>query len=164
MKTAIRQIIRDIDPNQPVDLLLSLEEVRQLNVSPTRLLTTLLGLFGALALIISAAGVSGLIAFSINQRTREFGIRLALGANQSDLVKIVMKFGAALALGGIVIGSLGSFFVGNGLEQYLFGVNDRDLATFVAVILVLVGITLLASLVPARRIGRIHPAESLREQ
>ncbi len=164
IKTAIRQTIRDIDPNQPVDLLLSLEEVRQLNVSPTRLLTTLLGLFAALALVISAAGVSGLIAFSVNQRTREFGIRLALGADQKDLVKMVLKFGAALALGGIVLGSLGSVFVGNGLEQFLFGVNNRDLPTFVVVVVVLVGITFLASLLPARRIGLIHPAESLRQE
>ncbi len=129
-----------------------------------RTLTCLLGIFAGLAALLAAVGIYSMVSHSVSRRTRELGIRIALGAEPGDVRRLVLRQGMLPVLGGVAIGIAGAFAATRILRSFLFGVKADDPPTFVAVALLLVGIGLLACYVPARRSTRIDPMEALRYQ
>ena len=158
----VREAVRATDRDQPIHRLRTLDDVRAASLAPPRLTTTLLGLFAALALVITAAGIAGVIAFSVSQRTQEFGVRVALGASRSDVVSMVVGEGVRLALTGLTIGLIGAGILGALLSTVLFGVGPLDALTYVAVSSVLLAVAALACLLPALRAASIDPMTALR--
>ena len=157
-----RETIHQIDPEQPVDRFRTLEQVRSLSLSSPRLTTVLLGLFAVLALVITATGITGVIAFSVSERTREFGIRLALGAEPGGVLRMVLRQGMALVLVGLSIGLAGSLFLTRLMSGLLVGIPPTDPLTFLLVSLLLLAVAAAACFVPARRATDVEPLVALR--
>ncbi|MEP6915106.1 MAG: ABC transporter permease [Acidobacteriota bacterium] len=162
MERQIRGAVRAIDPEQPVDHFRTLAEVRSASLESPRLTAALLGLFALLALVITAAGIAGVIAFSVNQRTQEFGIRMALGARRGSVLGMVLRQGISLVLVGLAIGMAGAVVLTRVLTTLLFGVQPTDALTFLAVSMVLVAVAAAACLIPARRAASVDPMVALR--
>jgi ABC-type antimicrobial peptide transport system permease subunit len=129
-----------------------------------RLGATLFTVFGALALVLAAVGLYSVIAYSVAQRTHELGVRVALGAEVGDLVRLVLRQGMGLALVGVVLGGAIAFVVGRWVKPLLFDVSPHDPLVFAGVAAVLLGVAALASLIPARRAGRVDPILALRAE
>src|SRR5262249_25157461 len=140
----------------------SMEEVMSAARSRPRFLTLLLTLFSSIALLLAALGIYGVISYSVAQRTNEIGIRMALGAQSADVLRLVGSFGLRLALAGILIGALGAFALTRTLSGLLFGVSSMDATTFAAMAATLFAVTLLACYIPARRASRVDPLIALR--
>ena len=122
----------------------------------------LLAAFGGLALLLAAVGIYGVLSFSIASRTREIGIRLALGAGARSVFKVVLRDGLVLVGVGVTLGVLGALAVGRLLASFLYGVSPADVATFVAVTVILGAVAFLACVIPARRAMRMDPIAALR--
>ena len=123
----------------------------------------LLALFGGVALLLSAIGIYGVLAFGVAQRVREFGIRQALGANRSAILSLVLTQGLRTTAIGVTIGLVGSYLLSRFLQTLLFGVQQHDVSVFVAVTVLLFGVALAACYIPARRATEIDPMVALRE-
>jgi putative ABC transport system permease protein len=162
MARRLRAAVHAIDADQPVEHFRTLAEVRSASLAPRKLTATLLGLFGLLALVITAAGIAGVVAFSVNQRTQEFGVRMALGAQRSSVLSMVLRQGLQLVLIGLAIGCAGALVLAQVLSTMLFGVQPTDGVTFVAVGMVLMAVAALACIVPARRAASVDPLVALR--
>ena len=162
MERQIRAALRSIDPDQPVDHFRTVAEVRSASLQPPRLTAALLGLFALLALVITATGIAGVIALSVNQRAQEFGIRMALGANRASVLAMVLREGLQLVLAGLAIGLAGALVLTRVLTTMLFGVQPTDALTFLGVSMVLVAVAALACFVPARRAASVDPMVALR--
>jgi putative ABC transport system permease protein len=162
MERQVRNALHDVDPDQPVDHFRTLAEVRSAWLQSWKLTAELLGLFALLALVITAAGIAGVIAFSVNQRTQEFGIRMALGAQRGSVLSLVLRQGIALVLVGLAIGLAGALVVTRVLTTLLFGVEPTDALTFLAVSMVLVAVAAAACVIPARRAASVDPMVALR--
>jgi putative ABC transport system permease protein len=160
----IRSAVQEIEPN------LSLFRVRTLaaqvdeSIGQERLMTTLASLFGLLALLLTCAGLYGVLSYSVSQRTSEIGIRLALGAQTGNVLRLILKQGMGLALLGTVIGIGASFALTRLLTNLLFGVNATDPLTFAGVSVLLSVIALLACWIPARRATMVDPLVALRSE
>jgi putative ABC transport system permease protein len=163
MERQLRNAVHSIDPDQPVDHFRTLADVRSASLESPRLTATLLAVFGLLALVITAAGIAGVIAFSVNQRTQEFGIRMALGARRASVLRLVLTQGLQLVFIGLAIGLAGALVLTRLLTTLLFGVAPTDAFTFVAVAAVLVAVAALACFVPAQRAASVDPMIALRE-
>jgi ABC-type antimicrobial peptide transport system permease subunit len=157
-----RSIIRGMVPNAPLENVQTLEEVVSAAVAPARWSATLLGTFAAVALVMAVLGVFGVLSFLVTQRTRELGIRLALGASTSAVQRLVVGRGLAIAALGIGIGLLGSYGVTHFMTALLYGVTPTDPVTFAGVSLVLFSAAAVASYLPARRATRVDPMIALR--
>jgi putative ABC transport system permease protein len=162
MLADVRREVQRLDPNLPVQALRTLPEHVSEALWPARLGAGLLAVFGLLALMLAAVGLSGLIAYLISQRTHEFGIRLALGAQAGDVFKLVIWQGMKLTLSGVVIGLLGSFALTRLMQNLLHGLSPTDPLTFLAITSLLVAVALLASYIPARRATKVDPLMALR--
>jgi putative ABC transport system permease protein len=158
------ETIRSLDPNRPVDHVQTLEELRDETIAPQRLNATLIGLFALLALAIAMVGVGGVLAFSVSQRTNELGIRMALGAEPSSILRMILGEGAAMAAIGLVIGGLLSAPLSRMLTGLLFGVQPIDLPTITAAAALLVFVALAAAWIPARRAMAVEPMVALRRE
>ena len=159
---ALRQAVWSIDPNQPISNVSTLEKVVDESIAQRRLNMLLMGLFGGLAMLLSAVGIYGLLSHAVTQRTQEMGIRMALGAQVNDVLKLVLKQGMMLALAGEAIGLVGAFALTRLMRGLLFGVTPNDATTFVVVAAVLGVVALLACYVPARRATKVDPLIALR--
>ncbi len=158
----LREAIRRADPQQPVTRIETLEEVRVNSLAAPRLIATLLGLFALLALVITAAGIGGVLAFTVSQRTQEFGIRMALGASRAEVLRMVLRQGLQLVVVGLAAGTVAAYFLSRLMASVLFGVPPTDPLTYVVVIAVLLLVATLACLLPARRATAINPMVALR--
>ena len=162
MTRQVRDAIYSVDPNQPADRFRTLADVRASTLESPRLTAILIGLFALLALVITAAGMAGVIAFSVNQRTQEFGVRMALGAQRTDVLSMVLRQGLRLVLVGLAIGLGGALVLARLMTTLLFGVEPTDAPTFVVVSMVLVAVAAVACFVPARRAASVDPMIALR--
>ena len=162
MEKSLRAAVLEVDPEQPLYEVQTLEQARAASLAPPRLTTTLLGLFAGLALLVTTTGIAGLIAFSVNRRTQEIGIRMALGAAQGTVLWMVLRQAAVLVLAGLALGVAGALIMTRLLAGLLFGVGPTDPATFLSVALVLLTVATFACLVPARRATAVQPVMALR--
>jgi putative ABC transport system permease protein len=153
----MRQAVHAIDPQQPVDRFRTLDDVRSAALSAPRLTAALIGVFAAIALLITASGLAGVIAFSVNQRAQEFGVRMALGASRASILRMVLAQGAMLVLIGLAIGGLTAMALAGTARALLFDTQPTDLPTYMGVALVLLIVALGACLVPARRASSVDP-------
>jgi putative ABC transport system permease protein len=160
--SSVRAAIRDIDPSLPLSQVKTMDEVMAGARSRPRFLTTLLGLFSSTALLLAAVGLYGVISYSVTRRTNEFGIRMAMGAERGDVVKLVLGQALGLALIGVVAGAVGALALTRLISGLLFGVSSFDPMTFAAMALVLIAVTALACVVPARRATKVDPLVALR--
>jgi putative ABC transport system permease protein len=159
---ALRREIRRMDANLPLFNVQTLAEYKQIKLSSHTHGATIIGSFGALALLLASIGVYGVMAFSVIQRTREIGIRIALGARRTDVISLFLARGMRLTMIGIVIGVALSFALSRLLQGMLFGLTPTDGATFAGVAALLAGVALLASWLPSRRAARVDPMQALR--
>jgi putative ABC transport system permease protein len=159
---ALRKSIQTIDPGATLAAIATMEQALDLSVSQPRFDTMLLSLFAGVAVLLAAVGIYGLIAYSVAQRTHEIGVRMALGAAQTDVVRIVMRQSTSLAAIGIMLGLGGALVLTSLLKTMLFGVGAADAITFLAAPVGIMLVVLLATLVPARRATRISPVIALR--
>ncbi len=158
----VREAIRAVDPNQPIHRMRPLTDARAASLLPPRLTAALIGLFAALALVITATGIAGVIAFSVNQRSQEFGVRMALGAAPADVVSMVVREGMTLALKGLAIGAAGAIVLGGVFSTLLFEVTPTDGVTYAIVSFLLMIVAALACLLPALRAASVDPMNALR--
>ena len=158
----VRQAVLSIDPNQPISNVSTLEKLVDDSIAQRRLNMLLMGLFGGLAMLLSAVGIYGLLSHAVTQRTQELGIRMALGAQVGDVLKLVLRQGMMLALAGEAIGLIGAFALTRLIRGLLFGVTPNDATTFIAVAGVLMIVALLACYLPARRATKVDPLIALR--
>jgi predicted permease len=162
MGRQLTKAVYDVDPNQPVARVRTLEQVRSDSIAAPRLTTLLLGLFAGLALLITAAGISGVLALSVTERTHEIGIRMAFGATRADMLKMVLRQGIVLVLIGLAFGVAGAFTLSRLMSGLLFEIEPTDPITFLAVSVLLTAVAIVASVVPARRATGIDPITALR--
>jgi predicted permease len=162
MARAVRQAVASIDRQQTVYDVETMEQLVSESLSDRSLVAFLLAGFAGLAVILAAVGIYGVISYSVSRRTHEFGVRMALGAQRTDLLRLVLGEGLRLALTGLAAGLLGSLALTRLLSSLLYGVTPADPLTLLLVSLVLAGVALLACYVPARRAARIDPIEALR--
>lgn len=159
---AITSEIHSLDKDLPVSEISTLEEILAREVSPKKFNTGLLSVFAALALLLAAIGVYGVTSYAVTQRTHEIAIRMAIGAQRIDVMKLFMREGLKLVLGGIVIGLAGAFALTRLMASLLFGVSPTDATTFALVAIILLAVALLACYIPARRATKVDPLVALR--
>lgn len=161
---AVRNAIWAVDKDQPVSNLRSMDEIVSEAVARQRFSMLLLGIFAALAMVLAAVGIYGVMSYSIAQRTREIGLRIALGAQKSDVLKMILRQGLRFVAAGLAIGLAASFVLTRVMASLLFGISATDPATFVSISLMLIAVALLASYIPAVRAMKIDPMLALRYQ
>jgi putative ABC transport system permease protein len=164
ISAAIRNEVLALDKDQPVYNIRTLGGLLSDSVATPRFRTSLLALFAMVALILAAVGLYGVVTYSVTQGTHDIGVRMALGACVSDVLKLVLKNGMKLAFAGVAVGLVGALALTRLISALLFEVQPTDAITFAIVSVVLIAITLLACYVPARRAARIDPLEALREE
>jgi len=158
----VRKAVWDIDKDQPVSDISTMEQVLSESIARQRFSMLLLGIFAAVALVLAAVGIYGVMSYSVTQRTREIGIRMALGARRSDVLKLTVGGGLKLVLIGVVIGLGVAFVLTRVMASLLFEVSATDPVTFIVISLVLIGVAALASYIPARRATKVDPMVALR--
>ena len=160
---AIRAQIRELDRDLPLSDLRQLKELVAASVSRPRFYTTILGVFASIALILAAVGIYGVISYAVSLRTRELGIRIALGATGRQVSGLVLQQGVGLAIAGVLVGGAGAYWITRLLSKLLFGVSATDPLTFVGVAALLTAIAAIASFVPARRAAKVDPLLAMRD-
>jgi ABC-type antimicrobial peptide transport system permease subunit len=162
--SAARTEAKNIDPDLGIDRIAPLTDIVHESVAEPRFRTLLITAFAVIALVLAAVGIFGLISFTVAQRTREIGIRIALGARPQQVVGTVVREGLLLAAGGLALGLAGSFASTRLLETFLFDVHWTDPLTYTAVALLLVGVAVLATYIPSRRAALVDPITALRAE
>jgi putative ABC transport system permease protein len=164
LANAVRQRVRAVDPDQPVARIETMSAAVARSLGTTRLSTILFGLFGVVGLVLAAVGIYGVISYGVLQRTREFGLRMALGARPSDVRGMVVRQAAVLTALGVGIGLVCALVGTRLMRTLLFSVTPADPLSYVVVVVVLGGVALLASYLPARRATRVDPVIALRNE
>ncbi|HXQ97420.1 MAG TPA: ABC transporter permease [Candidatus Limnocylindrales bacterium] len=160
----LRRTIRQLDPREVIYSVETLDEIVSNSFAARRLSMILLGIFSALALLLSCLGIYGVVSYAVTQQTREIGVRLALGAQQRDVLRLILGQGAKLSLIGVGLGVAAALVLTRLMAALLFGVSGTDPLTFSAVAFILFGVALLACYVPARRAMRVDPMVALRHE
>lgn len=164
LANGVRAAVRDVDPDLPLVHLQTVEQQHNDTFSPYKMYAMSMAMFAAFAIVLAAIGLYGVIAYNTAQRTREIGVRVALGANAKHVLTLVAGQGARLVIAGVVLGLVGSLLVLRAIESFLFGASPIDLPIFGGVTALLAGIALAAIWFPARRATRISPMEALRAE
>src|ERR1041385_5931519 len=164
LATAVRAAIGEIDQAQPIYDMQPLDQLVAKSLGQRRFTLTFMLFFGVIALVLSASGIYGVMAFAVTQRTQEIGIRMALGARAVDVVKMIVRSGMSLASLGVVAGLIGAFAVTRLIASILFGVSPTDVMTFGLVTAGLLMVALLACYIPARRATKVDPLVALRHE
>lgn len=159
---AIRREVQAVDKDQPLGNVSTLEALVAQSVAPRRFSLLLLGVFASVALLLGAVGLYGVLSYVVTQRTREIGIRMALGAQKSDVLRLIIRYGMTLAVIGVGAGLVGAFALTRLMKSLLFGVSASDPLTFILIALLLLVVALLASYLPARRATKVDPLIALR--
>ena len=159
---SVREALRSVDPDLPAARVATLAALVDDSMAQPRFSLLLLGSFGGLALVLAMIGMYGVISYSVQQRTQEIGVRMAMGASRGDVLRLVIGLGARLAALGIMIGLLTAWIVTRTMASFLYGVQPTDPLTFAAVSVLLMGVALFACLLPARRATRVDPLVALR--
>jgi putative ABC transport system permease protein len=153
-----------VDRQQPLSRIQPLEDVIAASIAPRRFNMLLLGIFATLALLLAAVGIYGVISYTVAQRSREIGVRMALGARRSDVLRLIVRQGMSLALAGMGAGLAASFALTRLMANLLFGVSPSDPLTFGLIALLLGSVALLACYLPARRATKVDPLVALRQE
>jgi putative ABC transport system permease protein len=164
LAAAVRRVVRDVDPYQPIAEVATMSQLVRGTMAQRRFSMSLLGAFAALALTLAAVGLYGVVSYSVTQRRRELGVRLALGATTGRVVGLVVAQGVKPALAGAAVGLASAVVLTRLMSNMLFGVRPGDPLTVVAVAALLAVVAALASVIPARRVLRVHPVEALRAE
>jgi putative ABC transport system permease protein len=161
---ALRRELAALNPSLPIHSFKLLEDSVSEWSAADRFYTFLLATFAALAALLAAIGIYGVMSYAMTQRTHEIGVRMAMGAQSRDVLKLLLKHGMLLALAGVALGLIASFWLARLMTKYLFEVNPTDLPTFVAITFLLAGVALLACYIPARRATKVDPLVALRNE
>jgi putative ABC transport system permease protein len=164
LMAAVRKRVREIDPSTPIHNAHSMRQIRSESIAPERFTLALVGSFAAIALVLATVGIYGLLSYSVAQRTREIGIRMALGAQAREVRKMVLRQGLSLALAGVAIGLAGAFALTRVMKTLLFEVSPTDPLTFALIALLLTLVALSACWIPARRATKVDPMVALRSE
>ena len=164
LAAAMRAAVRELDPELPLGAVETMDELRRRSVAEPRFRTVFLGLFAALGLTLAAVGLYGVVSDGVGRRAREIGIRMALGAERDQVLKLVLTDGLRLALWGAALGLLASLALGRVVASFLFGVSAADPLTLTAVSFLLLAVTALAAYLPARRASRLDPVAAIRNE
>jgi ABC-type antimicrobial peptide transport system permease subunit len=162
---AIRNVVYGTGKDQPIHSVQTLQQIASDSMAPQRLPMILLGAFAVLALLVASVGIYGVISYSVSQRTREIGIRMAVGAERRDVLRMIIGEGLRLVAAGILIGTGVALLLArliSAFSRLLYGVRANDAVTFMAVLFVLVGVSVLACYFPARRASRLDPTAALK--
>ncbi|HEX7173830.1 MAG TPA: ABC transporter permease [Pyrinomonadaceae bacterium] len=162
LSEAVRSEIRAVDPDLPVHGVRTMEEVMSATVAQQRFAMTLLGVFAVIALLLAAVGIYGVMSYAVAERTHEIGIRMALGAQAGDIVRMVVRQGMILAVVGVVAGAAAALLLTRVMSSMLYGVSASDPVTFAAISLALAAVAFLACYLPARRAAKVDPMVALR--
>ena len=161
---AIREQVRQIDPQMPIANVKTLDDRVEVAMGESRFRTTLITLFAVVALVLACVGVYGVISYSVSRRTHEFGVRVALGAQQTDVLKMVLRQGLVFAVLGVGVGLAGGFALTRLISNLLFRVSANDPVTFASVAAVIIAVAFVASYIPARRATKVDPLVALRNE
>jgi ABC-type antimicrobial peptide transport system permease subunit len=164
LAAAVREQVRAVDKDVPVTHVQTMETVLGASVGQQRFSMLLVGLFAGLALVLSAVGIYGVMAYSVSRRSHEIGVRMALGAGAGQVLKLVLKDGMSLAFAGIAVGLLGAFALTRLMASLLFGIGAKDPMTFASVAVFLAAVALIACYIPARRATKVDPLIALRNE
>ena len=162
LQKAVVATVHDIDKDQALTEIKTLEQIKDESMAGNRLQSMLFGIFAAVAMLLSAIGIYGVISYSVAQRTRELGIRAALGASSGSLLGLVLRSGMLMTLIGLVVGLAGALALSRLLQTMLFGVGERDPLTLGAAAWILGVVAVLACYIPARRATHVDPIVALR--
>jgi putative ABC transport system permease protein len=160
--SAVRATVAEVEPNQALHNVMTMEQRLANTTTSRRLNTALLGSFAAVALLLAAVGIYGVMSYAVTQRRCEIGVRMALGAQKSDVLGLIIHGGLRLTLLGVAIGLAGAFALTRYLSSLLYSVKTTDPLTFLSVAVALTGVALLASWLPARRAAKVDPMKALR--
>jgi putative ABC transport system permease protein len=164
LATALRGAVAEIDKDVPVYRIRTLADYRSGSIAQPRLNAMLVTLFAVIALLLAAAGIFGVMSYSVTQRTQEIGIRIALGAQRYDVLRLIVLQGMRFVGAGLVLGLIGVLLCSRLLQSFLFGVGANDLSTMLIVTLILAGVAFVACLIPARRATLVDPIRALRAE
>jgi putative ABC transport system permease protein len=159
---SVRAAVHDVEPDQPIEGLQTMGDMMFQSLASRRLTLLLVGSFAVLALVLAVIGIYGMIAYVVSSRTREFGLRLALGAQRDDLLRLVLGEGFKMAAVGVAVGLIVSLVFSRFMHSLLFGVSAYDPVTFLAVAVLLTIVALIACYIPAQRAMRVDPTVALR--
>ncbi|MBL8191487.1 MAG: ABC transporter permease, partial [Acidobacteria bacterium] len=159
---AVRKVVRDLDATQPVSQVSTMEQLIRHSLAPDQFALALIGLLAALALLLASVGVYGVLSYSVTQRTQEIGIRMALGAKATDVLRMILGQGLRLAVAGVLLGIMGALALTRWITILLFNTPATDPATYIGVALFLIMVALLACYLPARKATQIDPIQALR--
>src|SRR5262249_19472401 len=147
-----------------IDMVDTVERAEYDSMASPRVMTFLLGMFAALAVIISASGIAAVMALTVSQRTREIGVRIALGARPGSIVSMVVRQGLTLDIAGAIVGTLGALGLTQMLSTLLFGTSPTDVPTYIGVTTLFLAVAVIACLIPARQVTSIDPLAALRQE
>jgi putative ABC transport system permease protein len=163
LTAAVRRAVQAADPGIPLSAVATMADVRTTSIWQYQIVSRMFSTFGLLALFLAAVGIYGVLSYTVNQRRHEMGTRLALGAQRSAVLRLIVRQGLTLAALGVAVGLAGAFFLAQLLSSFLYGIQSTDPVSFAGLSLFLLAVAGLASYLPARRATRVNPVEALRE-
>jgi putative ABC transport system permease protein len=160
----LRRAVKDLDPSLPLAQVQSMDAYVKDSLARPRVSMLVLGIFAAVALVLAAIGIYGVTTFAVSQRTREIGVRIALGAAKTDVIQMIVRQGMIPVITGLAIGIAGAWAATRAMRSVLYGISNTDPITYVVIAIFLAIVAFVAALIPARRATRVDPVEALRSE